>query len=60
LALARKVIILDLKETTFEQMLGLAALALALGIAYWLTHERDDRHRPAEVLEHGSILPKDE
>jgi uncharacterized membrane protein (DUF373 family) len=37
LALARKIIILDLKETPFEQMLGLAALALALAIAYWLT-----------------------
>lgn len=43
LALARKFIILDLKETTPEQMLGLAAITLALGVTYWLLRERDDR-----------------
>ena len=43
LALARKFIVLDLKDTTPEQMLGLAAITLALGITYWLMRERDDR-----------------
>lgn len=43
LALARKFIILDLKETTPNQLLGLAAVSLALGITYWLMRERDDR-----------------
>jgi len=43
LALARKFIILDLQETTPEQMLGLAAVTLALGVTYWLMRERDDR-----------------
>jgi uncharacterized membrane protein (DUF373 family) len=43
LALARKFIIMDLTEITPEQMLGLAAITLALGVTYWLMRERDDR-----------------
>jgi len=43
LALARKVIILDLQETTPHELLGLAAVTLALGITYWFLRERDDR-----------------
>jgi uncharacterized membrane protein (DUF373 family) len=43
LALARKFIILDLKETSAEIMLGLAAITFVLGITYWLIRERDDR-----------------
>ena len=43
LALARKFIILDLQETTLEELLGLGAVTLALGITYWLIRERDDR-----------------
>ena len=43
LALARKFIILDFKETAANELLGLAAITLALGICYWLVRERDDR-----------------
>ena len=43
LALARKVIILDLQQTTPTELLGLAAVTLALGMSYWLLRERDDR-----------------
>lgn len=43
LALARKLIVLDMHEVTAEQMIGLAAITLALGITYWLMRERDDR-----------------
>jgi uncharacterized membrane protein (DUF373 family) len=43
LAMARKFIILDLQETTLEELLGLAAVTLALGITYWLMRERDSR-----------------
>jgi uncharacterized membrane protein (DUF373 family) len=43
LAMARKFIILDLQETTLEELLGLAAVTLALGITYWLMRERDNR-----------------
>jgi uncharacterized membrane protein (DUF373 family) len=42
LALARKFIILDLKETNPNELLGLAAVTLALGLTYWLMRERDD------------------
>ena len=45
LALSRKFIILDLKEATPNELLGLAAVTLALGICYWLLRERDDRLR---------------
>jgi len=43
LALARKFIILDLKEVSAETMLGLAAITLVLGVSYWLIRERDGR-----------------
>lgn len=43
LAIARKFIVLDLHETDAGQLLGMAAVTLALGIVYWLMRERDDR-----------------
>jgi len=43
LAVARKFIVLDLHDVDTSQLLGLAAVTLALGIAYWLMRERDDR-----------------
>jgi uncharacterized membrane protein (DUF373 family) len=43
LALARKFIILDLHDVSPGHLLGLAAITLALGIAYWLIRERDER-----------------
>lgn len=43
LALARKFIILDVYETSPGHLLGLAAITLVLGVAYWLMRERDDR-----------------
>jgi uncharacterized membrane protein (DUF373 family) len=36
LAIARKFIILDLGEVSPGQLVGLAAIALALGVCYWL------------------------
>ena len=43
LAIARKFIVLDLGSVDAAQLLGLAAVTLGLGIAYWLIRERDDR-----------------
>jgi uncharacterized membrane protein (DUF373 family) len=43
LALARKVIVLDLEKSSPGELLGLAALTLALGGVYWMMRERDDR-----------------
>jgi uncharacterized membrane protein (DUF373 family) len=43
LSLARKFVILDLKETTPDELFGLAAVTMAVGITYWLMRERDDR-----------------
>jgi uncharacterized membrane protein (DUF373 family) len=43
LAIARKFIVLDLGGVDAAQLLGLAAIMLSLGIAYWLIRERDDR-----------------
>ena len=36
LVIARKVILLDLKSESLEHMAGIAVLALALGVLYWL------------------------
>ncbi len=43
LAVARKFIVLDLHDADAEQLPALAAITLALGLAYWLMRERDDR-----------------
>ena len=43
LAIARKFIVLDLGGVDAAQLLGLAAITLALGVAYWLIREREDR-----------------
>jgi uncharacterized membrane protein (DUF373 family) len=43
LALARKIIVLDLDKSPPGELLGLAALTFALGGVYWLLRERDDR-----------------
>jgi uncharacterized membrane protein (DUF373 family) len=55
LAMARKFIILDLGAVSGEQLLGLAAITLVLGVVYWLMRERDDRassipHRSQESV----------
>ena len=42
LAAARKVIILNLKETGVEAMVGLAALILVIGVTYWLIRDQDE------------------
>jgi uncharacterized membrane protein (DUF373 family) len=45
LAIARKFIILDLGEVSPGQLVGLAAVALALGICYWLMRPEGGRIR---------------
>jgi uncharacterized membrane protein (DUF373 family) len=45
LAVVRKLIILDLKETDAMQLLALAAAILALGGVYWIVTEQDRRRR---------------
>jgi uncharacterized membrane protein (DUF373 family) len=55
LALARKFMILDLEKTSPEELLGLAAVTLALGVTYWLVRDRDDRVFPAHALRRQDI-----
>src|SRR5438093_1875402 len=43
LATARKFIIIDVSDLSPGQLVGLAAVALALGICYWLMRQSDDR-----------------
>ena len=45
LALARKIIVADLFEISPPTLLGLAALALSLGVTYWLVRDKDDGRR---------------
>ena len=40
LVIARKVILLDFATATFEQMLGIGAVALAFGLLFWLIGAR--------------------
>ena len=48
MAVARKVIVLDLKLTSSDQIVGLALVTLALGISYWLVKQRR-KPEPKEV-----------
>jgi uncharacterized membrane protein (DUF373 family) len=43
LAICRKLIILDVKETDALQIFALAAAILALGVVYWLIRDTDQR-----------------
>src|ERR1700687_5534068 len=43
LAICRKVIILDLRETDAPQLFALAAAILSLGVVYWLIRDSDQR-----------------
>jgi len=45
LALARKIIVADLFEIPPAALLGLAALALSLGVTYWLVRDKDEGRR---------------
>jgi uncharacterized membrane protein (DUF373 family) len=56
LAVARKVIILDLQQLGVGAMLGLAAIILVLGTTYWLIREQDDR---SPGLKSGAIGAED-
>ena len=40
LVIARKVILLDFATATFEQMIGIAAIAVAFGLLFWLVNAR--------------------
>jgi uncharacterized membrane protein (DUF373 family) len=43
LAICRKVIILDFRETEALQVFALAAAILALGVVYWLIRDSEQR-----------------
>ncbi|MDO6561945.1 phosphate-starvation-inducible PsiE family protein [Amphritea sp. 1_MG-2023] len=42
MAVARKVIVLDLKLVSAEQIYGLALVTIALGVTYWLVKQKAD------------------
>jgi uncharacterized membrane protein (DUF373 family) len=58
LALARKVIVMDLSQTAPGTAAALAALTLALGATYWLMRERDDRLRELGAQRRAETQPK--
>ena len=41
MAVARKVIVLDLKEVTAEHIVGIALVTIALGVSYWLVQVKE-------------------
>jgi uncharacterized membrane protein (DUF373 family) len=57
LAVARKMIILDLKETEAMQLFALSAAILALGGVYWLVREQDRRHGTAAPTSGDPVRP---
>lgn len=57
LAVVRKFILLDLKETEAVKVFALGAAVLALGAVYWLVREQDLREREAERRAEASAPP---
>jgi uncharacterized membrane protein (DUF373 family) len=49
LVIARKVILLDFTTATFEQMLGIGAIALAFGLLFWLISARATDVPPSQT-----------
>ncbi len=47
MALARKIIILDMEEYTALDLIGIGAVVLGLGVSYWLISQADSRCGPA-------------
>lgn len=47
MAVARKIIILDMEEYTALDLIGIGAVVLGLGISYWLISQADLRCGPA-------------
>lgn len=54
LAVVRKLIILDVSHTEAEHLFALAAAILALGGAYWLVRDRNQRPPKTEVQEQAN------
>ena len=48
MALARKIIILDMDEYTALDLIGIGAMMLGLGVSYWLISQADLRCGPAQ------------
>lgn len=55
LALARKFILIDLASTSAGQLLGLAAMAVALGVVYWFMGGRADRAAARDEAERDAV-----
>jgi uncharacterized membrane protein (DUF373 family) len=54
LVIARKLILLDFKSATLEQLAGLAGTALALGVLYWLIRAAEPQRLPKAQPQDGS------
>ena len=55
LALARKFILIDLASTSAGQLLGLAAMAVALGVVFWFMGGRADRAAARDEAERDAV-----
>jgi len=47
MAVARKIIILDMEEYTALDLIGIGAVVLGLGVSHWLISQADSRCGPA-------------
>lgn len=54
MAVARKVIVLDLKLVSAEQIAGLAMVTIALGVTYWLIKHKGNSKDSVIELENKS------
>jgi uncharacterized membrane protein (DUF373 family) len=57
IAIARKVIIVDVKEFSSEAIIGIAALVLALSVGYYLQKRARAFKLPAQIAEESMMFP---
>ena len=57
MAVARKIIVLDMDEYTALDLIGIGAVVLGLGVAYWLISQADMRCGPARSSATDTPMP---
>ena len=58
MAIARKVIVFDFRELTFEYILATGAVVLALGITYWLVSRKPETECVVLSVDESRLRPK--
>lgn len=60
MAVARKIIVLDMDEYTALDLMGIGVVVIGLGVTYWLVSQADARCGPARSTTTSALPPREE